>query len=85
MAQEHGAGRGDEVNEFLYDFFAATTAEDQRSYFSGEVQRRTQPVISNATSVEPGVYRVIDGRLCRVLSGLGTEEVRERLVAAAKS
>ena len=70
------------MSEFVSGFFVGTTADDQRNYFSGEVQLRTPPFVGRGAPVAPGVYRVIDGKLCRIVSGL--EEVRARLQSATQ-
>jgi hypothetical protein len=70
------------MSEFVTGVFVGTTADDQRSYFTGEVQLRTPPFVGKGAPVAPGVYRVIDGKLCRIVSGL--ENVRARLLSATR-
>lgn len=54
--------------------FFYSTDEDERNLFFGE----TQPAIPELKSNFPkGNYRVIDGQLVRIVSGLPKDEVRE--------
>ena len=71
------------MSEFVSGFFAATTADDERDYFTGAVQRRTAASLGQGVGMAPGTYRVIDGALCRVLSGLPEAEVRQHLSSIA--
>ena len=84
MVPEYQTGRGNDMSELVTEFFTATTAEDQENYFYGESQERT-PSLSEIIDLAPGAYRVIDGTLCRVVSGLPTESVRDHLCAASKN
>lgn len=70
------------MSEFVSGVFVGTTADDQRNYFSGEVQLLMPPFIGKGAPIAPGVYRVIDGKLCRIVSGL--EEVRARLLSSTQ-
>lgn len=72
------------MTEYVTEFFASTTAEDQAALFSGEVQAQLPELVSEGAPPVKGVYRVIDGRLCRILAGLTGEEVRSRLQAVEK-
>lgn len=72
------------MSGFVSGVFVGTTADDERSYFSGEIQPRALPFMGQGALLEPGEYRVVDGTLCRIVSGLSTEEVRARLVRAAQ-
>jgi hypothetical protein len=72
------------MSEFVADFFTATTAEDQKNYFYGEEQEET-PSLAAANPLLPGTYRVIDGMLCKILSGLSADDVLERLRASNKT
>lgn len=60
-------------NDLKYETFFFSTAHDQRTYFSGE----TEPISGQSGSVElspgampGGTYRVLDGDLFKVESGL---------------
>ena len=56
------------------EVFTVTTAEDERNYFTGE------PVLLEGSGVHrtlhPGIYRVIDGQLCRVLPGANLRDLQ---------
>jgi hypothetical protein len=67
------------MTELTYQHFSLTTVDDQNNYFSGDV--KSSPKIFEGSFVElaPGQYRVIDGELCRIASGLTPEEVRQTL------
>ena len=73
------------MNEFSIEFFAATTAEDQRDYFFGEVQSETPAFSGKWETLSPGSYRVVDGKLYRTISGLSPKEDRDRLYPARQS
>jgi hypothetical protein len=72
------------MSEYVTEFFTATTADDERNYFHGDVQPDVGESPFEKAPLPPGTYRVIDGRLCRILAGLPTEDVHDRLRAAAK-
>lgn len=72
------------MSEFSYEFFAETTAEDQTNYFFGDEQLRATILIDISTPLLPGTYRVVEGNLCRIVSGLSKKEVRARLSIAKK-
>lgn len=67
------------MNEITVSLFSVTTAEDQQNYFSGDIQMRTRAFEGASPQLAPGVYRVIDGELCYIITGLSPEEVRQRL------
>lgn len=54
--------------EFVIEQLAMSTADDEVNYFTGQLspneQREVHPVLA------PGVYRVIDGQLFRIVSGV---------------
>ncbi len=49
--------------------------------FWGEKEVATPALHGNPQVLTPGLYRVIDGTLCRILDGLSRDEVKERLGA----
>ena len=53
--------------ELFVEQLALSTADDEANYFSGQLspneQRESAPVLA------PGVYRVINGHLFRIVSG----------------
>jgi len=72
------------MNEYRTGFFVTTTGEDQQNYFFGEIQTGVYSFLDEERSLPPGNYRVIDGQLCLVISGLSTEDVRNRLRLASQ-
>ncbi len=62
------------MNEFISEFFASTTGEDQRNYFFGEVQLRTPPFLGKWATLVPGTFRVSDGALYQIASKPSSEE-----------
>ena len=65
--------------------FSYSTAEDQESYFFGETQTIATPISDIFFSSVQGTYRVIDGKLNVIISGLGKQEVSKRILEASKS
>ena len=68
---DRGGGRVVEsvliMNEFVFEQFSISTAEDEQNYFTGQMEVTVQ---SNPNAIlPPGMYRVIDGSLYRVLGG----------------
>jgi hypothetical protein len=72
------------MNEYRTGFFVTTTGEDQQNYFFGAIQPGVHAWGGKERSFLPGNYRVIDGQLCLVISGLSTEDVRNRLLLASQ-
>jgi hypothetical protein len=72
------------MTEFVTEFFTATTAEDQRNYFYGNEQSDVRDFPAEGVLLAPGTYRVVDGILCRILSGLPKDDIHELLRSAAK-
>ncbi|MBM4036054.1 MAG: hypothetical protein FJ291_30340 [Planctomycetes bacterium] len=72
------------MNEFVTEFFTATTAEDQDNYFYGVERSEVPARTTEGARLAPGTYRVVDGMLCRILSGLPKEDIYEQLRSAAK-
>ena len=72
------------MTEFREEYFTATTADDQRkNCFFGAKQ--DQPAcLGEGSALPAGTYRVIDGTLYRVISGLPIEDVRTRLMHASE-
>lgn len=66
--------------ELTEDQCTDTTADDERNYFFGDTQ---QAPTAPGPQLPPGSYRVIDGVLCRIISGLSVKEVRDRVLATA--
>ncbi len=56
------------MREFITEQLSVSTAEEERNYFSEESAPLAQPD-TNAI-LPPGLYRVIDGRLYRVVEGI---------------
>jgi hypothetical protein len=56
------------MTEFIFEEFSTTTADDERSYFTGEPSICFYP---NPNAIlSPGIYRVIDGELYRIVKGI---------------
>ena len=55
------------MNEFWTQFFS-TTAEDQKDYFSGEIQLTVPVLTDNYGPLAPGDYCVVRGHLHRIVS-----------------
>jgi len=72
------------MKNITVEFFASTTGEDQINYFSGNVQETMKAFEGSARQLAPGVYRIVDGELCQIISGLSPKEVRDSLDAVSK-
>lgn len=58
------------MREYTFEQFSLSTAEDEQNYFTGQ----PDPIQPDPSAVLiPGVYRVIDGRLYRIVGGLPPE------------
>jgi len=64
------------MNDITTYYFSYTTAEEQMNYFTGETQTTVGIHNSAKPELNPGVYRVIDGKLCKIKSGLSKKEVK---------
>ncbi len=71
------------MNDMVTEFFVVTTDEDQANYFSGESDAGGRPPQCTCPPLPAGDYRVMEGRLVPVLSGLPPAEVRARLSGAS--
>jgi hypothetical protein len=67
------------MNEYVYNYFSFTTAEDQSNYFTGEVKCVSNGELSEDSPLHPGEYRIIDGNLVKIKNGLTKDEVRSIL------
>ena len=65
------------MNGITIKSFTATTAEDQSNYFSGEVQDRLGVIYGNSPGLPAGRYRVIDGKLDYIITGLSPQKIKE--------
>lgn len=54
--------------EFTSEQFFLSTAESQKNYFTG--QPETLPPLNPTANILPGKYRVIDGELYRIVTGI---------------
>ena len=54
--------------ELVIKQFSLSTAEEEKNYFTGQPTATAQP--NPKTILPPGLYRVIDGRLYRVVEGI---------------
>ena len=67
------------MNNFTQEFFTTTTAEDQNNYFSGIAQSTHGRYLDNGNKLPSGNYKIVDGELFRIVSGLPLEQVRKRI------
>ncbi len=68
------------MNESLStEFFVNTTDEDQLNYFFGLSSTNISLFLGNERILPLGNYRVINGQLCRIISGLSPEDVRQKM------
>ena len=62
-------------------YFTLTTADDQENYFSGDskssIRQTAQYMMPELPS---GMYRIIDGKMYHIVSGLHVEEVRVKIL-----
>jgi hypothetical protein len=72
------------MREFVECFFTATTADDQMNCFSGELGKEVSPFYGTSQQLPPGTYRVIDGSLYRIVSGLPNEDLRSIIKSVTK-
>ena len=72
------------MRDFVVEFYTHTTADDQRDYFFGDDQQQPALLVRDSSSLPQGTYRVVDGALHRVISGLAVEDVRKRLRKAVE-
>ena len=56
------------MNKFIIEQLSLTTAEDEHNYFTGQPEGSVQPTPNEI--LPPGNYRVIDGRLYRIVDSL---------------
>lgn len=70
------------MTDITVDFFSFTTVDDENNYFSGSIEQRVRASEGAYPQLPPGVYRVIDGELCRIVSGLTPDDVRHKLNSA---
>jgi hypothetical protein len=73
------------MNEFTANFFSMTTAEEQDNYFSDDIPSQKNIPENDTSPIISGTYRVIDGNLCRIVSGLSTNDVLKRLDETTKT
>jgi len=65
--------------EFHTALFTVTTAQDETNYFTGRSFTAPTPFIGEYAELKSGTYRVVDGDLLPILSGLPLAEVRKHL------
>jgi hypothetical protein len=58
------------VTRYTFTQFSLSTAEHAENYFSGEQGSFARPT---QTALAPGLYRVIDGALTRIVPGIPNE------------
>jgi hypothetical protein len=67
------------VSEYTFDYFSVTTAEDQSNYFSGDIHKPLKAFEGEYPHLKPGIYRIIEGQLNLIVTGLSPDEVRSQL------
>jgi hypothetical protein len=68
------------VNELTVLQISLSTADDEANYFTGSPIPSVVPNL--ARSLPAGMYRVIDGQLCRILPGVSPRFSPSQAVAA---
>ena len=67
------------MSKFTEITFTATTAEDERNYFSGAVHSVLEPFTGDRIKLKEGQYRIVDGSLLPIVSGMPVKELRKHL------
>jgi hypothetical protein len=67
----------------IIDNFTYTTADEQKSYFSGEYQNNNFPDEKNEILL-PGTYRIIDGQLSRIITGASPDMIKKHFESITK-
>jgi hypothetical protein len=65
--------------KFHTALFTVTTAQDESNYFTGSNFTAPAPFVGKYAELKSGTYRVVDGELLPILSGLPLDEVRKQL------
>ncbi len=68
------------MNKYETGVYFTTTGEDEQNIFFGETQSHIHTGGAEGISIQPGNYCIMDGQLCRIISGLSPEDVRNRLL-----
>lgn len=77
-AQQRTSG-GNSVSKFTEITFTSTTAEDEQNYFSGTVNSVLEPFAGDRIRLKEGQYRIVDGSILPIISGIPVNELRKRL------
>ena len=64
------------MNGLTKYYFSYTTAEEQSNYFTGEVKSIDNSELFDDLVLNPGDYRIIDGKLTKLKTGISKDEVR---------
>ena len=64
------------MNELTKYYFSYTTAEEQSNYFTGEVKNLDSSEIYEDYALNPGEYRIIDGKMVKLRNDLSKDEIR---------
>lgn len=70
------------MNFFLTEFFTNSTAEDESNYFYSDAHQTPVKSEREYDPIPPGQYRIINGNMCKIASGLPIEDVRAYVQAA---
>ena len=66
---------GNAVSGFLTLTFYATTADDQKSYFAGEIQQEPQAFYLSSPGIYGKEFRVVDGLLHQVATDMTRDDI----------
>lgn len=69
--------RSNTMTDLTIIFFTQPSGESEKNYFFGIVQPRSGPFLGDFDRMKPGDYRVIDGLLYPIISGISPDEVRK--------
>ena len=69
------------MNGLTKYYFSYTTAEDQSNYFTGEIKCVNNAELSENFTLYPGEYRILDGKLTKIKTGLSKDEVHAILIS----
>lgn len=69
------------MNKFTEITFTLTTAQDEQNYFSGTAHSVPKPFTGDKIKLKAGQYRIVDGSILPIISGMPVNELRKQLSA----